>query len=329
MNQMETAKALCPARTGHNSNQRKSLNEGWLHVERSMSDKLDTYVTENALAFSGGWVEVRQYSWLEPTDNIWTTDPRCYLLNMSLVNRETPTVASNLTMPKAGGETVGRTFMVPPDQTMQCQATEKGQTRSIRCAIDADLVDSFLGDTPARAWRDVPLKDSLHLGGGQIEWLLRRMYREVQEPDFATVPVVEALAKQLAVEIVRKFKLRSADPTYHVGGLAPWRMRLIRERLHAIEPPPSLSELAELCDMTVRHLSRAFRTETGQTLGRYIETAMVERANAMLLSGASVGDVALSLGYSRSGSFASAFRRATGLLPSEIKVPKDRAALDA
>lgn len=78
--------------------------------------------------------------------------------------------------------------------------------------------------------------------------------------------------------------------------------------------------------MTARHLSRAFRTETGQTLGRYIEATMVERAIAMLSAGTSVSGVARALGYSNSGSFATAIRRATGLLPSEIKVPGNKAS---
>jgi AraC-like DNA-binding protein len=52
-----------------------------------------------------------------------------------------------------------------------------------------------------------------------------------------------------------------------------------------------LEEVAALCDITLRHLTRAFRTDTGQTLG-----------------------------YSHSGAFASAFRRATGVRPGEVKM---------
>jgi AraC family transcriptional regulator len=310
---------------GSERNHRKSLNDGWLHVERSMSDQLDSYVTENTLSFSGGWMEVRQFSWREPTENLWRTDRRCYLLNMSLMNRQTTTLASSLTERRIEGETVGRTFMVPPDQTMRCNNMGKGQARSIRCALDADLVESFMGDAPDKAWKERALRDALHLSGGQIEWLLRRMYREVQDPDFATVPVIEALAKQLAVEIIRKFDLRAIDARHHAGGIAPWRMNLIRKRLHSIETPPALAELAELCNMTVRHLSRAFRTETGQTLGRYIEATMVERATAMLSADTSVSEVARALGYSSSGSFATAIRRATGFRPSEIKLLGNKA----
>lgn len=297
----------------------RKLYGGWLNVERSTMDRMDAYRTENMLAFSGGWIAVQQCSWSQPIENLWTTGHRCYLLDLSLDSRKARATAEYLGPgARLGPETLGRMYMVPPDQTIHCRSSE-GQARSLRCFLDADLVESFLADRPV--WdRDQSLvQDMLRLGGGQIEWLLRRMYRELQEPDFATENMVETLAKQLAVEIIRKFNLRPAERGYHVGGLAPWRMRLIRQRVYSEQPAPNLEELARLCDMTVRHLSRAFRTETGQTLGRYIESAMVERARAMLGSGASVGDVAANLGYATSGSFACAFRRATGLLPSEVK----------
>jgi AraC family transcriptional regulator len=214
-------------------------------------------------------------------------------------------------------ETIGRMWLMPPQQTLRFSSVE-GQERSIRCALDAALFESFLADVPR--WRDS--EDLLHaafnISGGQIEWLLRRMYRELRNPDFATPQVIEALAKQLTVDIIRTLKLRREDTAHYVGGLAPWRLRLIRKRLWSEEALPSLEELANLCDMTVRHLSRAFRSETGGTLGKHIEAAMVDRANRMLGSGMRVREVAKALGYGTSGSFGAAFRRATGLLPSEI-----------
>jgi AraC family transcriptional regulator len=205
--------------------------------------------------------------------------------------------------------------MVPPGQELS-SISQPGSSRGIRCLLDAALLESFLDDAPE--WHDALLHQAFHLSGGQIEWLMRRMYREMAAPDFATVPVLEALTKQLAAEIVRKFRLRSIND-FRAGGLAPWRMQRIRERLYADDALPDLTELARLCDMTVRHLSRAFRTETGQTLGKYMEQVMVERATRMLGSGMTIGDVGMALGFSGAGGFRSAFRRSTGLLPGEIK----------
>ena len=294
------------------------FNDGWLSVERSMYDRIDRYVTENHHVFPGGWLEVRKYGWSQPIENIWTTGKRCYLINMSLAGHETASVVTNLKTGECGRlESSGTILLVPPGQTMQCQS-RKGHVRSMRCMLEASLVESFLDAVPMWDWRRVPLQEEMHLGGGQIEWLLRRMYREIREPDFATAPVVETLAKQLAVEILRKFRPHCADQSCFVGGLSARHKRLIRERLHAPQPLPGREELADLCDMTVRHLSRAFRTETGQTLGRYIDSVMVERAKGLLMAGASVRDVAASIGYATSSGFTAAFRRATGMLPSEI-----------
>ena len=79
--------------------------------------------------------------------------------------------------------------------------------------------------------------------------------------------------------------------------------------------------------MTVRHLSRAFRSETGRTIGKQIEAVMVDRANRMLGNGTPVREVAVALGYATAGSFTAAFRRATGLLPSEVNAVGRRGSL--
>ncbi len=296
----------------------RKLYDGWLNVEQSRLREMDNYVTEDILSFRGGWVEARQFSWSNPLESVFTTTSRCYMMNLSLSGRLTGATAKNLHARRRNdSETLGRMMLVPPEQTLQMKSIE-GYSRSIRCVLDAELFESFLADAPCWSGNDRSLHAALNISGGQIEWLLRRMYRELRHPDFATTQVIEALAKQLTVEIIRALDLRREDSAEHVGGLAPWHLRLIRQRLASEDALPNLEELANLCDMTVRHLSRAFRGETGKTIGKHIEIAMVDRANRMFEGGSSVREVALALGYASSGSFAAAFRRATGVLPSEV-----------
>jgi AraC family transcriptional regulator len=307
---------------GTKRNDARELYKGWLSVERSMYPAIDSYVTERLQVFSGGWLEVRKYRWSQPVEVIWSTEKRCYLLSMALDGQETATVVTDLrTGQRRELDPKARTIMVPPRQLLKCNS-EAGQVRSLRCVLDAELVESYLNAIPMWDWSRVSLDKTHNLSGTQIEWLLRRMYREICQPDFATVSVIEALAKQLSVEILRKFCPPRADRSEYWGGLSPRHKRLIRERVNSHQPLPDREELADLCDMTIRHLSRAFRTETGQTLGRYIDSVMVDRANGMLMAGASVRDVADSLGYATASSLTSAFRRATGLLPSEVKANK-------
>jgi AraC family transcriptional regulator len=294
------------------------LNDGWLTVERSMHHRIDRSETEHYQKFPGGWLEVGKYGWTQPIETVWSTERRCYLVSLSIAGHETSVVTNLKTGQCARLESSGRLFLVPPGQTIQCQSL-KGQVRSMRCMLEASLVESFLDTMPMWDWLRVPLQEAMHLGGGQIEWLMRRMYREISDPDFATAPVVESLARQLAVEILRKFRPHGVDQRCFVGGLSARHRRLIRERLYAPQPLPILRELADLCCMTVRHLTRAYRTDTGHTLGKYIDTVMVERAKALLTAGATVQEVAACFGYAGSSSFRSAFRRATGLTPSEVK----------
>jgi AraC family transcriptional regulator len=303
-----------------------ALYDGWLNVERSTLDAMDRYVTEHMLSFPGGWVEARQLSWSRPLESVCTTSHRCYMLNLSLSGRTAGGAARNLRSMRNDGETIGRMWLVPPDQTLRFSSVE-GQGRSIRCMLDADLFESFLEDAPRWQDDDASFRAAFNISSGQIEWLLRRMYRELRSPDFATLQVIETLAKQLTVEIIRALKLRRGDAGFNVGGLAPWRLRLIDQRLRSEEALPGLDDLANLCDMTVRHLSRSFRSETGRTLGKHIEAAMVDRASRMLRGGAPVRKVATELGYASPGSFATAFRRATGLLPSELNTTERKGGL--
>lgn len=294
------------------------LYDGWLDVQRSAISTMDKYVTESMLAFPGGWVEARRFSWSHPLESVCTTSDRCFMLNLTLSGWNGSNSAQS--NPGVGAQhegQLGRVWLIPPEQTLHFRSME-GESRSIRCVLGAELFESFLADP--RSWRTaaIPLQEALNIGSGEIEWLLRRMYRELRTPDFATPQVIEMLARQLTVEIIRTFKLGRKDIGFHHGGIAPWRLRLIQQRLWSTQPLPKIEELAELCDMTVRHLSRAFRSETGKTIGKYIETAMVDRAGEMLRDSKPVREVAQALGYASPGSFSTAFRRATGLLPSEV-----------
>jgi AraC family transcriptional regulator len=288
----------------------------------SLATALDSFTVENSVRFPRGWVEVRQYTWTRPVEDIWTTKG-AYFLDMSLSPRPGPARASYLGMGRGPAqEALGRIMLAPPGYTVHsgCAA---GRQRSMHCMLDAAMIDGLL--QREASWDEASLREALHLGSPEIEWLLLRMYRELRQAGFASEVMVESFANALCVEVIRRFRLGREAPGPCAGGLAPWRMRLVRERACAERPAPSLTELADLCGMTVRHLGRAFKAETGQTIGKFVEAAMVERARALLADGAApVGEIARTLGFASSTSFAYAFRRATGLRPSEVEGRRPR-----
>ncbi|HEX7958916.1 MAG TPA: helix-turn-helix domain-containing protein [Terriglobales bacterium] len=275
---------------------------------------LETHETKYEYAFSQGEVSVVEHSWDCPTSDLWHSED--YFLNVTVSGRTGPAFASYLDGNKGISEKIGRIMVVPPGNTVRSGGCE-GNQRNILCVLRPEAVNGLLEHTPT--WSKASLLEGLHLNSPEVEWFLMKIHDELARPGFAQGVMIDCLASSLAVAIVRAFNLQDDGDRRSIGGLAPWRMRLVRERIHSDEPLPQLTELAELCGMSVRQLTRAFRAETNMTVAKYVENAMVKRARDLLATSQSVSDVASLLGFSGSSSFAYAFRRATGMLPSDLR----------
>jgi AraC family transcriptional regulator len=278
---------------------------------------LDSFSIAHRLAFNGGFVEVADYTYRRPTNDLATFGD--YFLNFAVNPRPAPAWAVYEDRPRVS-ERIGRILFVPAGHTVRSGSMAScGKQRTLTCALSAEMFERILPTSPA--WDDAALAESLHLGGPDIEWLLFKIYRELRQGGFGTELVVESLATALAVALIRKLGLEQGGARpLRSGGMAPWRMRRIRDRVHAEAPAPGLGELADLCGVSVRHLSRAFKAETGQTIAEYVQQATIERARIMLSeSDTPICEIARILGFASSTSFAYAFRRATGVRPSEIE----------
>jgi AraC-like DNA-binding protein len=295
--------------------------EAW--VAQSVSDPLTLAALEGSVErgveFAQGRVEVRRHALRQPVENVCAIRDDVYSLNLALSRRPPPTTISHLG-PGGGAapQTLGRVALIPPGSMVRV-STPTGESRSMHVALKAELVENLLPRRPE--WTDARFRFSARIDSRELEWLLLKIYRELTHRAFGAELVVESLANAVAVELIRSFRLsETCDPAPWKGGLAPWRMRLIRERVCDPGPTPRLAELAELCGMTVRQLAGAFKAETGQTIGKFVEAAMLERARALLADTAlPIADISRALGFSHPASFSYAFRRATGFNPSEVE----------
>jgi AraC family transcriptional regulator len=127
----------------------------------------------------------------------------------------------------------------------------------------------------------------------------------------------ELIAAQLAIELGRYFA--QFDEIPRAGELAQWRLLAIDERLNDAQEIPTLSELAALCNLSVRQLTRRFRVSRGCSIGDYVANNRIERAKRLLASAQSIKTIAYSLGFNSSSGFCFAFRRATGMTPGEFR----------
>lgn len=213
-----------------------------------------------------------------------------------------------------GFEPLGKLFVVPPGESMQAVSDGRCQQSSLLCEFHPQRVGAWL-DSDLH-WSDEALRAGLDIREGNLQLLLQRLVREIREPGFASDAMVELIVGQLAIELAR-YGRRSVG--YNPGGLAAWRLKLIDERLRDESTPPSLTELASLCGLSVRQLSRGFRASRDRSIGDHINTVRVERACEMLATEQSIKAVALTLGFASPSSFSYAFRRATGETPTEYR----------
>jgi AraC family transcriptional regulator len=104
-------------------------------------------------------------------------------------------------------------------------------------------------------------------------------------------------------------------------------LELLAGRLDA---PPTLAEVAAAARVSPFHFHRIWRAMTGETLHATTERLRIAMAQQRLAEeGASVTQVAMTGGYGTSQSFARAFRRATGLSPTQFLAGGSRASLSA
>jgi len=162
-------------------------------------------------------------------------------------------------------------------------------------------------------------RDCMNLRSERIKLLLTQICRELYNPGFASELLLEGLGRTLQAETLRLLH-HDREREQGRGGLSPAHLRRIREMVLAGGAPPSLADIAAACRLSRRHLSRAFRQETGQSVGEYIRQLVMERARELLRDTEQpVSSIATTLGFSGVSAFSSAFRRATGDSPRSYR----------
>jgi AraC family transcriptional regulator len=208
----------------------------------------------------------------------------------------------------------GDVFWMPAGHLVHARS-EIRQQRSIVLAFEEDSLAAEVGDEVQ--WTEVRARSCMDLGNTGLRAMVARLGAELTNPGLGSDVLIEAKAAEIAVTLVRH--CAGVKAGLSSGGLAPWRLRLIDERLAADWRAPSLAELAKLCNLSIRQVARGFRVSRGCSIGAYVEKLRIERAQKLLASDTSIKAIAAALGFSNSSNFAVAFRRATGETPREYR----------
>jgi AraC family transcriptional regulator len=255
-----------------------------------------------------------RFHFAEPADNIFREDR--YQLDLCLTPRPRNARACFPDRWRPDRfERIGNVFLVPPGEAMRARSDECGRQTSIICQLQPDAMRTWF-DADLE-WDARRLMAGLDIRSGSIRSLLLRLAEEARQPGFASEFLVELIAGQLAIELAR-FCTAIGDAK-RGGGIAPWQLRLIDERLIDGCKVPTLPELAGLCGLSVRQLTRGFRASRGCSIGEHVANSRVERAKRLLATDTAIKAIVYELGFASPSSFCFAFRRATGETPSQFR----------
>jgi AraC family transcriptional regulator len=274
----------------------------------------DQMIVEAELKAPVGTFQVLQYEWTQPNNNVLEA-PGDHVLDLCLTPR--PQFARGRyreCWASQRFERIGDIFFVPAGYSMHGRS-ESGRQASVMCHLHAEPLKEWFDD--ALDWTERRLEASLNIASPTIRGLLLRLANEARAPGFASLILTEMITAQLAIELTRYFHQVSETP--QTGGLAPWQLRLIDERLTESLEAPTLRELATLCRISTRHLTRAFRTSRGVSVGDHVANTRLDNAKRLLAERDSIKEVAFILGFASPSAFSFAFHKATGQAPSQFR----------
>jgi AraC family transcriptional regulator len=148
-----------------------------------------------------------------------------------------------------------------------------------------------------------------------------KLKAEVGNSDPSSRRYAEALSLVLMHELIRLERPASAAERPLRGGLPVWQQKRLMEFIEEhLAEEISLAALAELSGLSLYHFARAFTQSFGVPPHRYHMARRMDCARKLLRKlTLSVTEIGIQTGFRETSSFTRAFRRFTGLTPTEYR----------
>ena len=211
---------------------------------------------------------------------------------------------------------VGRVIFAPPDRELLGRGPP-GMMRVVACSFDRSYCDRVVGSLDALS--KAQLVSCLDVRSALLPALLTRLMTEALHPGFVSAALVESLGQAMLVEW--SHTVLSQEPGSERARLTGRHFRIIEDYLAALTgEPPSVCALAQACGFSERYFAKLFRAQTNQSIGQYLKSAQILKAQTYLLqTDLPLKEIAHRLGFSGPSSFSDAFRSATGATPGHFR----------
>ena len=221
-------------------------------------------------------------------------------------------------LPIATARDFGRKLtLVPAGHELRGWQKPRAPTRVTYFYIDPH--STLLGSEGCLA--DVDLKPRLFFFDSDLWETTAKLKAQAEQQVIGQRTYGEALCVVLVHELVRLNSGTAGASHLLRGGLAGWQKNLVRDYIEEhFDDDISLATLADLARLSPFHFSRVFKQSFGLPPQRYLTLRRIERAKELLRQpDLSVTRIGLNVGFSDTSSFSAAFRRETGVTPTDFR----------
>ncbi|HUA88225.1 MAG TPA: AraC family transcriptional regulator [Steroidobacteraceae bacterium] len=244
--------------------------------------------------------------------------PDHYMLTMAITPRP-PRAWATLEEVAEATAPMGDLMLIPPGFAQRGGfEPQSGLRRDIFCLFPKQRFEDLMGGPIAWTRKSLGATSDIH--DTNLQAATRRLAQEAMTPGMAASVLSDSLAATVAVDVRRYFGIGRGDACGRYQ-LSAKQLTLIRDYIHAnAHQELRLNQVAQLCGLSVRHLTRAFRSTTGTTLAGHVSEVRMSIAKDLLLNTRLPQKaIAANVGFANVSSFSSAFRKLTGITPDAYR----------
>lgn len=212
----------------------------------------------------------------------------------------------------------GREFMVcPPNTSLEVFVEQPHQTTTLAIPYSRVVEAADIGDRLPRDGNFGDLHAKVQTDISMVR-MLTQLWRETHHETPWTALMAEGFLLQITSSLMR---LSDHNRPTKRGKLAGWQLKRITEYANSrLDEDVTLTDLAEVCNLSPQYFCNAFSKTVGQPPHHWLRSLRMDKAKSLLAdSRITITDIALTVGFKSQGSFATAFRKVTGMTPSNYR----------
>lgn len=163
----------------------------------------------------------------------------------------------------------------------------------------------------------IELRDTVSKKDLLVQQLSLAFLNEAEKKEASSRLYADSLAHTLMFHVVKNYTNAVEYGKQFLGGLSGYKLRRVTEFINDnLEKDLTLTEIAEVADLSHFHFARSFRKTLGVTPQQYITNRRIEKAKELLSkSDLPIVEIGFQTGFKNQSHFTTLFRKITSITP--------------